>query len=66
MGTGLKDSGCIHEERNIDNPSVVDYLKMDMKIDAVCCYINSHNDIHIVDAIEIVENVKKKMEAFRK
>lgn len=62
----LKDSGCIHEERNISNPSVIDYLKMGMKAEAICCYINSNNNIHIMDAIEIVGSVEKKMEAFRK
>lgn len=61
----LKDSGCIHEEIEITNPSVVDYLKMGMRVDAISCYYHAHNGCTLKEARDMVEKIEKDMEAIK-
>lgn len=61
----LKDSGCIHEERVISNPSVIDYLKMGMKVDAIRCYYNTHKDATLMESRQMVEKIEEDMEAIK-
>lgn len=35
----LKDIGCIKEEKILSNPSVIDYLLMNMRVEAIRHYI---------------------------
>ena len=61
----LKSNGCIKDEQIIDNPTVVDYLKMDMTLEATKRY----RDIHgcgLRQAYEMVKRVAEDMEAFKK
>lgn len=57
----LKDVGCIKEEKVISSPNVIDYLKMDMKVDAVKQYYNIHR-CTLKEAREKVEQIKEDME----
>lgn len=61
----LKSNGCIKDEQIIDNPTVVDYLKMDMTVEAARRY----RDIHgcgSKQACEMVKKVAQDIKEFKK
>lgn len=61
----LKDVGCIKEEKVLSNPSVIDYLKMGMKVDAICCYYNIHKGTTLIESRQMVEKIEEDMEAIK-
>lgn len=57
----LKRTCCIQEEKYIESPSVVDYLLMEMRVEA----IKRYRDIHKCDLLEaknMVDQIEKDME----
>lgn len=61
----LKDIGCIKEEKILSNPSVIDYLKMGMKVEAIRCYYHIHDSITLKESREMVEKIEKDMEKMK-
>lgn len=58
----LKDSGCIKEEKVLSNPTVIDYLKMGMRVEAVRCYYHIHEGVTLKEAKDMVEKIEEDME----
>lgn len=62
----LTENGCISEIIEFQNePSVIDYLKFGMKIDAVWRYYHIHG-CTLAKAREMVDKIKNDMEEFKK
>lgn len=57
----LKRTCCIQEEKCIDRPSVVDFLLMDMRIDAIKLYRDIHG-CNLMEARSMIEKIEKDME----
>lgn len=59
----LKETGCITEEKTIENPTVVDYLKFGMHYEAVIAYYHIHNST-LMDARKMVEKIEEDIKKY--
>lgn len=61
----LKDIGCIKEEKILSNPSVIDYLLMNMRVEAIRRYREIHG-CTLMESWAEVEKIEKDMEDMKK
>lgn len=61
----LKDIGCIKEEKILSNPSIIDYLLIDMRVEAIRRYREIHG-CTLMEARKEVGKIEKNMEDMRK
>lgn len=61
----LKDIGCIKEEKILSNPSVIDYLLMNMRVEAIRRYWEIHG-CTLMESRAEVEKIEKDMEDMKK
>lgn len=57
----LEKTGCIKEKKNIAFPTVIDFLKMNMRFEAIKRYRDIHNST-LLEAREMVDKIQEDIE----
>ena len=61
----LKSTGCVVEEKEIDNPTVIDFLKLDMYYNAITTYCDIHK-CTIMKARKMVDKIEEDIKRYHK